>query len=63
MPYYYKTYYTDGTWSHIKSKKPILNSKWVCETCYKVQLKNVFWYYYQEFVNFLIEMLDKSNKV
>lgn len=51
--YYYKTYYTDGTWDILKSKKAIHNSKLVCETCYKIQLKTIGWYYFQKIKYFL----------
>lgn len=42
--YYYKTYYSDGTYSHLASKTLIRNKKEVCATCTKVQIKSFLWY-------------------
>lgn len=42
--YYYKTYYLDGTYSHLATKNPIRNKKEVCTTCTKVQIKSFLWY-------------------
>ena len=58
--YYYKTYYTDGTWDILKSKKAIHNSKSVCETCCKIQLKTIGWYYFQEIKYFLKNLLTNE---
>lgn len=58
--YYYKTYYTDGTWDTLKSKKAIHNSKLVCETCCKIQLKTIGWYYFQKIKYFLKNLLTND---
>lgn len=42
--YWYKLHYSDGTYSHLASKKPILNKHWICDTCTKVELKSFLWY-------------------
>ena len=41
---YYKTYYTDGTWAYIKSKKPLAVNE-VCATCLAIERKSALWYW------------------
>lgn len=43
--YFYKLYYSDGSYSSLASKKPICNPKWISETCIKVEIKSTFWYF------------------
>lgn len=42
--YYYKTFYIDGTWAYVKSKKS-LTPKDVCKTCYALKRKSAIWYW------------------
>ena len=42
--FYYKTYYLDGTWAYVKSKKPLM-PKAVCNTCVWLEKKSAWWYW------------------
>ena len=42
--FYYKSFYTDGTWAYIKSKKPIAPED-VCKTCIRLERKSALWYW------------------
>lgn len=45
--FYYKTYYTDGTWDLVKSKRTITNAKRdVCVTCVSVEPLGIIRYYW-----------------
>ena len=45
--FYYKTFYIDGTWGLIKSKRAIRNAKKdVCETCVSVKPLGIIQYYW-----------------
>ena len=37
--YYYKTFYTDGTWAYVKSRTPLSPSD-ICRTCFAVQRRS-----------------------
>lgn len=42
--YYYKLYYSDGTYASMATKEPIRNPKHICDTCIQVQIKPLIWY-------------------
>ena len=45
--FYYKTFYIDGTWDLIKSKRAITNAKKdVCATCISVKPLGIIQYYW-----------------
>lgn len=51
---YYKTYYSDNTFSHFKSKTPICSPKQICDTCTKVENKSAIWYIKECIIDFLL---------
>lgn len=51
--YYYKTFYSDGTWDIVNSATPIRNTKTVCRTCVKIQPINMLKYYWLKLVTFI----------
>lgn len=51
--YYYKTFYSNGTWDIVNSATPIRTAKAVCQTCTKIQPIGRFKYYWIKLVTFI----------
>lgn len=51
--YYYKTFYSDGTWDIMNSTVPIRTAKTVCQTCIKIQPIGILKYYWLKLVTFI----------
>lgn len=58
--YYYKTFYEDGTYDYLKSKKAIHDSKRVCNTCTRIKLISIVNYYFHQFTKLFSEYFYKN---
>lgn len=58
--YYYRTYYTDGTYNVMKTSTPIRKPADVCMRCHCVEIISVFTYHLEQIKAFILFEIFKK---